>query len=66
MGRDIIRGNVKKMYIFHKKLLVSENHRWPVYGTEPHALYSHACVDACTIYVAYPDGINRLEINFEF
>ena len=43
-----------------------ENHRWPVYGTEPHALYSHACVDACTIYVVYPDGINRWEIDFEF
>ena len=46
----------KKMYIFHK---VSENHRWPVYGNGPHALYSHACVDACTIYAAYPDGLNR-------
>ena len=45
---------------------MSENHRWPVYGTEPHALYSHACVDACTIYVVYSDGINRWEINFEF
>ena len=32
---------------------VSENHRWPVYGTEPHALYSHACVDACTIYILF-------------
>ena len=56
MGRDIIRGNVEKMYILRK---VSENHRRPVYGTEAHALYSHASVDACTIYVVNPEGINR-------
>ena len=46
------------MYIFH--------HRWSVYYIDPHAPYSHACVDACTIYVVHPNGINLLEINFEF
>ena len=55
MGRDIIRENVKKNVHFPLSLRVSENHRWPIHGIENHALYSHACVDACTIYVFYPD-----------
>ena len=59
MRPDIIRGNVQKNVHFPSNLHVFENHRWPVYHTERHALYSQTYVNACTIFVVHPDSINR-------